>query len=162
MAEKAYLLLGDIDIDLMALSGGAKSARYGADFSTAVTPAPEVHCERAHISTTTRLVLNQNGQPIRILGNATSCLLGLNYLTQSNTTFLLEYQHNGEGFQASEADAFYTLAHDAFAQFRSTGAPAATLNSPIRGRVKIPHRTAAGRERFTRFERALQVERRPL
>ncbi|HYW92754.1 MAG TPA: hypothetical protein VFA95_09935 [Gammaproteobacteria bacterium] len=121
VAGKLYFLVGNTDIDLMALSGGAKSARYGADFSTAVTPALEVHGELAHITMTTRLVLNQNGQPSPIRSSATSYLLGLNYLTQSNTTFLLEYYHNGEGFQASEADAFYTLAHDAFAQFRSSG-----------------------------------------
>src|SRR5690606_39124042 len=41
------------------------------------------------------------------------------------------------------------------------GAPAATLNSPIRGRVKFPQLTAAGRCVFTRSERALQLERRP-
>src|SRR5690606_14303114 len=40
--------------------------------------------------------------------------------------------------------------------------PAATLNSPIRGRVKFPQLTAAGRCVFTRSERALQLERRPL
>src|SRR5690606_14999771 len=39
--------------------------------------------------------------------------------------------------------------------------PAATLNSPIRGRVKFPQLTAAGRCVFTRSERALQLERRP-
>jgi len=40
-------------------------------------------------------------------------------------------------------------------------APAATLNSPIRGRVKFPQLTTAGRCVFTRSERALQLERRP-
>jgi hypothetical protein len=40
------------------------------------------------------------------------------------------------------------------------GVPAATPNSPIRGRVKIPHLTAAGRRMFTRCERAWQPERR--
>src|SRR5690606_17109012 len=44
---------------------------------------------------------------------------------------------------------------------RQPCAPAATLNSPIRGRVKFPQLTAAGRCVFTRSERALQLERRP-
>src|SRR5690606_6639091 len=40
--------------------------------------------------------------------------------------------------------------------------PAATLNSPIRGRVKFPQLTSTGRRWFTRSERALQLERPPL
>jgi hypothetical protein len=121
LAGKVYLLVGHTDVDLMALSGGAKSTRYGADFSSAVTPALEVHGEVAHITDSTRMVLDSTGRPVPVTGSATSYLLGLNYLTKSNTTFILEYYHNGEGFQSSEADSFYALAHDAFAQYRSTG-----------------------------------------
>jgi len=122
VAGKLYFLVGNTDIDLMALSAGAKSARYGADFSTAVTPALELHGELAHITAATRLVLNGDGQLVPITSSPTSYLLGLNYLTASNTTFILEYYHDEGGFQSAEADAFYTLAHDAFAQFPSTGA----------------------------------------
>ncbi len=121
VAGKVYLLAGHTDIDLMALSGGAKSFRYGADFSSSLTPALEMHGELAHISKSRRTVLNGAGQPILLTGAATSYLLGLNYLTASATTFILEYYHNGEGFQDAEADSFYQLAHTGFAQFRMTG-----------------------------------------
>jgi hypothetical protein len=120
VAGKLYILVGHTDVDVMALSGGAKSARYGADFSSAVTPALEAHGELAYISASTRVVLNSGGQPVPITGSATSYLLGINYLTETNTTFLLEYYHNGEGFPDSEADAFYRLAHNAV----ETGNPA--------------------------------------
>jgi hypothetical protein len=121
IAGKLYLLVGHTDIDLMALSGSAKGARYGADFSSAVTPALEIHGEFAHITANTKVALNSAGQTVPITGGATSYLLGLNYLTESNTTFILEYYHNGEGFQDPEAESFYALAHNAFAQYRSTG-----------------------------------------
>ena len=121
VAGKLYMLVGHTDIDLMALSGGAKGARYGADFSSAVTPALEIHGELAYIADSTKTAFNAAGDPTPVTGDATSDLLGLNYLTESSTTFILEYYHNGEGFQASEADSFYALAHNAFAQYHSTG-----------------------------------------
>lgn len=121
IAGKLYLLVGHTDIDLMALSGGAKSTRYGADFSSAVTPALELHGELAHITDSTKMLLDGAGHPAPVTGSATSYLLGLNYLTQSNTTFIVEYYHNGEGFQERQAESFYALAHDGFAQYRFTG-----------------------------------------
>jgi hypothetical protein len=121
VAGKLYMLVGHTDIDLMALSGGAKGKRYGADFSSAVTAALEVHGELAWIDGSMRTVLNSAGQPTPIASDVASYLLGLNYLTETDTTFIFEYYHNGEGFRDSEADSFFTLAHDGFAQFRSTG-----------------------------------------
>lgn len=121
VAGKLYMLIGHTDIDVMALSGGAKRARYGADFSSAVTPALEVHGELARITDSKRIVLDNAGQPVPITGDATSYLLGLNYLTESDTTFIFEYYHDGQGFHDSEAESFYNLAHDAFSQYRSTG-----------------------------------------
>jgi hypothetical protein len=121
VAGKIYLLVGKTDIDLMALSGGAKSARYGADFSSSVTPALELHGEIARVTKSTRTVLNAAGQPVPLTTAATDYLIGLRYLTEAATTFIVEYYHNGEGFQDSEGDSFYSLAHDAFAQYRATG-----------------------------------------
>jgi len=121
VAGKLYALVGHTDIDLMALSGGAKGTRYGADFSSALTDALEVHGELARVTESTRPVLNAAGQPTQLTADATNYLLGLNYLTETDTTFILEYYHNGAGFQGSEGDSFYSLAHSAFAQYRTTG-----------------------------------------
>jgi hypothetical protein len=121
VAGKLYMLIGHTDIDLLALSGGAKGLRYGADFSSAVSPALELHGELARITESKRTVLNGAGQPVPITADATSYLLGFNYLADWNMTFILEYYHNGEGFRDSEADSFYSLAHNAFAQYRATG-----------------------------------------
>jgi hypothetical protein len=124
VAGKLYALVGHTDIDLMALSGGAKGMRYGADFSSAITPALELHGEWARITESQKTVLNGAGQPTLITDDATSYLIGLNYLTQTDTTVILEYYHNGEGFQDSEGDSFYTLAHSAYAQYQATGSTA--------------------------------------
>ncbi len=135
VAGKLYLLVKNTDIDLMALSGGAKSARYGADFSSAVTPALEMHGEIARVTKSTRTVINAAGQTAPLTAGATDYLIGLRYLTESATTFIVEYYHNGEGFQNSQGDSFYALAHSAFAQYRATGNTAllqkAEMTSPM-------------------------------
>jgi hypothetical protein len=120
-AGKIYALVGNTDIDLMALSGGAKGMRYGADFSSAISPALELHGEVARITESKKTVLNAAGQPTPITSDATSYLLGMNFLAETATTFIVEYYHNGEGFQDSEGDSFYALAHSAYAQFSTTG-----------------------------------------
>src|SRR5579864_4603091 len=124
VAGKLYALVGTTDIDVMALSGGAKSTRYGADFSSAITPALEVHGEIARVTESTRPVLSAAGQPTQLTSPAIDYLLGFRYLTESATTFILEYYHNGEGLQDAEGDSFYSLAHNAFTAYRATGSTA--------------------------------------
>ena len=104
VAGKLYMLVGHTDIDLMALSGGAKGKRVGADFSSAVTSALEIHGEVAWINDSKRTVLDSAGQPTPVTSDGASYLLGLNYLTETDTTFIFEYYHNGEGFRDSEAE----------------------------------------------------------
>lgn len=46
-AGKIYFLLYDTDIDLIFLTGGSKSTRYGIDFSRNITTNFEIHGEFA-------------------------------------------------------------------------------------------------------------------
>jgi hypothetical protein len=106
-AAKLYLLYNDTDIDFMVLGQGARAARYGMDFSRNITPSFEVHGEWARILGQTRLLIGENGQPGRETGNTTSYLVGLRYLTESDTTWIAEYYHNGGGYSEAEMDRFY-------------------------------------------------------
>src|SRR3990172_3825979 len=49
LAGKLYLLFYDTDIDVMILSGGSKTTRYGVDFSRNITTNFEIHGEFAVI-----------------------------------------------------------------------------------------------------------------
>ncbi|HEU4662881.1 MAG TPA: hypothetical protein VFS55_02490 [Dokdonella sp.] len=120
VAGKLYLLVKDTDLDLMVLSGGARSLRYGADFSRNLGSRMEVHGEIARIAQSERPVLDSQQQPVVIAGASTSYLLGLRYITEGDATILCEFYHNGEGFAAAEERAFFTLAHLAV----ETGDPA--------------------------------------
>ena len=121
VAGKFSLLVEDTDVDLMILSGGAKSLRYGADFARNLNARLEVHGEVAHVAKSQRMLLDSSQKPYADFGEATSWLLGLRYLTDEATTYILEYYHNGTGYKASEQEAFFRLADQAVDAFQSSG-----------------------------------------
>jgi len=88
---KVYFLLYDTDIDIMFLSGGSGPARYGIDFSRNMTSNFEIHAELAYIPDYSKKVIDQSGSVIEENYANTSYLLGIRYLTRSNTTFIIEY-----------------------------------------------------------------------
>ncbi len=51
----------------------------------------------------------------------TSYLLGLRYLTEQDTTYILEYYRNGTGYTENQTQAFYRLIDNGLAQFQATG-----------------------------------------
>ncbi len=110
---KIYLLYEDTDIDFMFLSGGTRSARFGADFSRNLLSNLEIHGEVAFITDAERLALNESGDVVTRRQDALSVLLGLRYLTESDTTFIVEYYRNGPGFSRSEMRDFLGFAHEA-------------------------------------------------
>jgi hypothetical protein len=120
-AAKLYLLYRDTDIDFMWQGKGSRPARFGADFSRNLTSNFEVHGEWARVEKFTRPVTNATGVVTNTTGNATSYLLGLRYLTQSDTTYILEYYRNGTGYSEQEASQFYQLVNTTFAQIQQTG-----------------------------------------
>ncbi len=121
VAGKLYLLYRDTDIDLVYLSGGSKTARFGLDFSRNVGSNMEVHGEWAYLSNMQQQVVNTAGQVNLQQENVESYLFGLRYLTEEQTTYIAEYYHNGSGFSGSEATNFYRLVDNAVARYQATG-----------------------------------------
>jgi len=89
VAGKVYVLLYDTDIDAMFLTGGSRPARFGFDFSRNLRSNLEVHGEWTHVP------------------DATSLVVGLRYLTQHNTTFIIDYFGNGTGYAPAEMEAYF-------------------------------------------------------
>ena len=56
---------------------------------------------------------------------ATSFLLGLRYLTERDTTWIVEYYRNGSGFTEPEVQAFSHFVDNAYMRFTATGNNAA-------------------------------------
>jgi hypothetical protein len=120
-AAKLYLLYRDTDIDLAWQGKGSRPGRFGFDFSRNVASNFEIHGEWARVNQFAKPVTDNVGRVTTEVSNATSYLLGLRYLTESDTTYILEYYRNGTGYSEPEARQFYQLVDTAFTQFQQTG-----------------------------------------
>jgi hypothetical protein len=120
-AFKLYALYRDTDLDFAWQGKGSRPARYGMDFSRNLTSNFEIHGEWARIQQFAKPVTDAAGHTTTEVGNATSYLLGLRYLTPSNTTYIAEYYRNGTGYSETEADQFYQLVDTTFRQLRENG-----------------------------------------
>ena len=120
-ATKLYLLLYDTDIDLMLLTGSSRTTRYGFDFSRNITTNLEVHGEWARINNFKLTTINAQGVGTTNEWDAISYLLGLRYLSPQETTYILEYYHNGTGLTQSQFADFVTFTNNSYATFLSTG-----------------------------------------
>lgn len=107
VAGKLYLLLYDTDIDFMALSEGSRSARYGLTASRNVTSSFEIHGELAVITDSRKKVLAPDGTVTTETNDAWNYLAGIRYLAHTETTFIVEFYRNGEGYTKDQADNYF-------------------------------------------------------
>jgi len=108
-AAKLYFLLYDTDIDLIGLTGGSKTNRFGIDCSRNVTTNFEIHGEFAFINNQTKKVIDSQGNISESKFDVKSYLLGIRYLTASDTTFIFEYYRNGTGFTHLEMKDYFSF-----------------------------------------------------
>jgi hypothetical protein len=120
-AAKLYLLLWDTDIDFMFLAGGSRPDRIGFDFSRNILPNLEIHGESAWIDDYRQMRLDPDGRVSESEFDAWSGLLGLRYLSPSDTTYILEYYHNGTGYGRSAVRDFFAFADRAYDAYVDTG-----------------------------------------
>ncbi len=121
LAGRLYLLYRATDIDLLFLTDGSRSGRIGLDFSRNLATNLEIHGELAWIHDQARFMLDEGETLDTRRQNSTSYLLGIRYLSAQDTTYILEYYHNGSGLSKNEAERFFNLLDSA----ESTGEVAA-------------------------------------
>jgi hypothetical protein len=120
-AGKLYFLLYDTDIDLIALTGGSKTNRFGIDFSRNITTNFEIHGEFAFINNQTKKVIDSQGNISEAKFDAKSYLLGIRYLTASDTTFIFEYYRNGTGFTHLEMKDYFRFIDKGYDLYLKSG-----------------------------------------
>jgi len=108
LAAKLYLLYRNIDIDLMALGNGSRPGRVGMDFSLNLASNIELHGEWAFTPDNPKKLLSSSGV-ITEKHDSHSYLLGLRYLTASDTTWIAEVLHQDQGYSEKEMQSFYQL-----------------------------------------------------
>ena len=121
IAAKIYLLFLDTDIDLVVLAGKSQSARFGLDFSRNLRSNWEIHGEIAVLRDLERNSVQDDGQIQKVVFDATRYLLGMRYLSAADTTYILEYYHNGGGFSSVEMADFYSFVDSAYEKYLSLG-----------------------------------------
>jgi hypothetical protein len=122
-ASKFYFLLYDTDIDFMFLTGGSKPNSYGLDFSRNISTNLEVHGEFSLIDNFTKTAVDANGIQSRTTYNAFNALLGLRYLTAKDTTYILEYYRNGQGYSSREMLDYFSFIDKGYSLYTATGNP---------------------------------------
>jgi len=121
LAGKIYFLLYDTDVDLMFLTGGSRTTRFGADFSKNLKTNWEIHGEWAYIKNFERRFIDSSGTTHVDEYNARSFLLGTRYLTARETTYIIEYYHNGTGFEKNEMENFFEFVKTGYQDYLATG-----------------------------------------
>jgi hypothetical protein len=105
---QAYALLFDTDIDVYLYGDSRKQIKCGLDFSRNVLPSWEIHGEWAWNRTYTTKVARDEATLVDLAAtNVNDMVLGTRYLAPFNTTFILEYLHQGKGHSPEQMDAYY-------------------------------------------------------
>lgn len=120
-AGKLYMLFMDTDIDLLFIRGNSRGDRYGLDFSRNISTSFEIHGEAAFMPEYIKHYLDNTGAVSENEYTAKSYLAGVRYLTEWETTCIIEYYHNGTGMTESEMQNYYSFIDNAENIYLSTG-----------------------------------------
>jgi hypothetical protein len=129
IAGRFYLLLYDTDIDLMFMTGGSRTDRYGIDFSRNITTNFEVHGELAYFHNISKNVLDINGSRNLVEGDAVSYVIGIRHLTTFDLTTIIEYYHNGQGLSGDDMKNYYAFIDRGYNIYQTTGDATALGNA---------------------------------
>ncbi len=103
VASKLYMLYHNTDIELMALSSGSKSERFGLTLSRNLSANFEIHGEAALFKDFKKVAVGHDGTVTTTTKDVQSYLAGIRYLSSTNTTYIFEYYYNGQGYSQEEA-----------------------------------------------------------
>jgi hypothetical protein len=152
-AGKMYLLFLDTDIDLVVLAGKNRPPRFGMDFSRNLLSNWEIHGEIAFFQDLEQTRVDEDGQIRPNIFDAASTLLGMRYLSAAETTYILEYYHNGIGFGPVQMDSFYTFVDRAYDRYLTTAD-----DSALKDAARLPSYSGFSPMRDYLFFRAIQKD----
>jgi hypothetical protein len=121
LGARLYFLLWDTDINFMFVAGGSRPSRYGMDFSRNITSNFEVHGELAWVGNSRKNLIDGGGRHLETRAGVWNWLVGIRYLSGRETTCIVEYFRNGEGFTEEETAAYFSYVEKGYDVFRRTG-----------------------------------------
>jgi len=120
-AGKIYLLFLDTDIDLVFLAGKSQAFRLGLGLSRNLRSNWEIHGEISWMRDLKQKRIGDDGKVRKEVSGAAQYLLGLRYLTEAETTYILEFYHDGAGLDPLEMKAFYAYVDRAYGEYLERG-----------------------------------------
>ncbi len=117
---KCYFFAFDTDVDIMFLLSENMGNRIGIDFSKNLTPAFEVHGDVALMKDHHQDLIDDHGNTDEQDYTAFDFLLGLRYLSPHETTYILEYYRNGQGYTAREYENYLTFIEKGYDRYLQT------------------------------------------
>lgn len=112
-AVKLYGLVFDTDVDLVWAGRGSRGPRLGVDFSRNLGGNLEVHGEWARTTDANQALLAPGNTLAMQTRSYSSALLGLRWLTERDTTIIVELYRNGSGYTTAQMAQFFDLARAA-------------------------------------------------
>ncbi|MCK5311463.1 MAG: hypothetical protein KAJ62_05110, partial [Desulfobacteraceae bacterium] len=126
---KFYFFTFDTDIDLMFIVSENLNNRIGIDFSKNLNPSFEIHGEVALVKDHTQYIIDEYGNESLQEDTAFNLLFGLRYLSSLETTYILEYFHNGEGYTGNEYKDYLKFIERGYDQYLATSSKTAISKS---------------------------------
>jgi hypothetical protein len=120
-AGKIYMLYRDTDIDFMFQNGGGRPRRYGFDFSRNLGANLEIHGEWARVKQVTQPVVDARGITSQNRRDASSYLAGVRFISERETTYIVEYYRNGAGYSDGELSEFSRFVDAGHARYSASG-----------------------------------------
>ncbi|BCS88228.1 hypothetical protein [Pseudodesulfovibrio sediminis] len=118
---KFYMLAYDTDFDVMFMAGDNYDTRLGLDFATNLAENLAIHGELGMRMGYRKQLIDSAGSITERNYNAVNLLLGARYLTETDTTYFVEYYHNGEGYSPLEMRRYYSLIEEGYEAYTTTG-----------------------------------------
>jgi hypothetical protein len=117
---KFYFFAHDTDMDFMFLISDNMDKRFGIDFSKNLSPAFEVHGDASLVKNYHQYIIDEYGNISDREYTAFNLLLGLRYLSNQDTTYILEYYRNGQGYSPREYENYLTFIQTGFDRYLNT------------------------------------------
>lgn len=117
---KFYFFTFDTDFDLMFMVSDNLNNRVGIDLSKNLNPSFEIHGEAALVKDHRQYIIDENGNTSEQEDTVLNLLLGLRYLSNLETTYILEYYHNGQGYTQKEYENYLNFIENGYAQYLNT------------------------------------------
>jgi hypothetical protein len=133
------------------MTGGSRTDRYGVDFSRNITTNFELHGELAYFRNFSKNVLDMNGHPYQVEGDAISYVIGIRHLTTFDLTTIIEYYHNGAGFSSDDMKNYYTYIARGYNTYQTTGNATALVNAQQMAEGGYGRSSAMGNYLYFRF-----------